>query len=167
MADEVTPFLFEPLSCRYKKSRRARAGGKTEDMQRLKPYRPAKHYSATGRDREVDGSGNIIGDRGITKAYARRSGSTGIFQEWIDAGIVGMVENIDEAGAEFKRCAFAQLDSFTQRDVRDVADGILRNVAWNIAEGRAKNGLGGSAVNDEPHLIVLNYCRVPTVGSDP
>ena len=94
-------------------------------MLKLEPYGPPKHNSATGRDWEIDGSGDIVGDCGIAKTSAWRPTGTRIFQKGIDAGIDGVIKNVDEAGAEFKRRAFAQLNSLSDGDVRKVADGIL------------------------------------------
>ncbi len=67
-----------------------------------------------------------------------------------------MVKNIQRRRVELKRHMLVEFDGFESRDVADVANGILLNIAAYITEWSAEDRLGASAIQNVTNVIAGN-----------
>src|SRR5271156_2722388 len=82
-----------------------------------------------------------------------RGRQTGILQYWIDALIVGMVENVQEVRAQFHVSAVIKLKALDDREVSDVGVVIAQAVPPRRAPRSTIDGLRFRAVHDEADLL--------------
>src|ERR1051326_2584216 len=94
----------------------------------------------------------------ISKAGERRK-QPGVFQEWIDALEVRVVQDIQRGGMEFKRSAFAEFDPLGDGSIRRVGDRIRYDVSSSITKWCAEDFISLATIGDEANLILLNSDR--------
>jgi hypothetical protein len=92
-----------------------------------------------------------------------RTHETSIFQERVDARVVGMIEGIYHAHVPDETNTLAPVARFRNLEVCGVRSVIAQAVAPSITIGRARDDLRLTGVRNEMHLVGLNHagCACP------
>ena len=110
----------------------------------------------TAEDHARDG----ICDFRIAEARPSRK-ETSVFEKWVDAQEIRMVQDVERRRAELEGRALTQLYFLGNRQVGDVGHVSLRYVSWRVAERSPKDPLRRSAVDDVTDLVAGYVHRIP------